>query len=46
MAAKSVNELVDPAVHGTVGVLKSAHKNGKDVKRVVMYVRMSLSFKI
>ena len=36
MAAKSVDELVGPAVHGTVGILKSAHKNGKDVKRIVM----------
>ncbi|KAL7418135.1 putative D-lactaldehyde dehydrogenase [Mrakia frigida] len=36
MTAGSVSELVGPAVQGTVGVLKSAKKNGKDVKRVVV----------
>jgi nucleoside-diphosphate-sugar epimerase len=30
------SKLIDPAVKGTIGVLESAHKNGKKVKRVVI----------
>ncbi|KAG6901798.1 hypothetical protein C0995_007824 [Termitomyces sp. Mi166 len=34
--AASVDELINPAVNGTVGILKSAQKNGSNVKRVVV----------
>ncbi|KAL7416415.1 putative dihydrokaempferol 4-reductase [Mrakia frigida] len=34
--ADEPSELIQPAVDGTIGVLKSALKNGKDVKRVVI----------
>jgi len=29
-------EMVDPALHATTGVFKSAHKNGKNIKRIVV----------
>ncbi|KAG6855973.1 hypothetical protein H0H87_008871 [Tephrocybe sp. NHM501043] len=35
LTAASVNELIGPAVNGTVGILKSAVKNGQGVKRIV-----------
>jgi len=36
MNADDPSEMIQPAVDGTVGILKSALKNGKDVRRVVM----------
>ncbi|KAG6864909.1 hypothetical protein C0991_006438 [Blastosporella zonata] len=36
LSATSVDELVNPAVNGTVGILKSALKNGHGVKRVAV----------
>ncbi|KAG6856805.1 hypothetical protein H0H87_000502 [Tephrocybe sp. NHM501043] len=34
--ATTVDELFEPAVRGTVGILKSAQKNGREVKRVIV----------
>ncbi|PPQ80464.1 hypothetical protein CVT25_001782 [Psilocybe cyanescens] len=34
--AKEPSELIDPAVQGTVGILKSTIKNGQSVKRIVI----------
>ncbi|KAF8332666.1 D-lactaldehyde dehydrogenase [Cantharellus anzutake] len=34
--ANDPKELIDPAVHGTTGILKSIFKNGPNVKRVVI----------
>jgi nucleoside-diphosphate-sugar epimerase len=36
MNADDPKELFDPAINGTLGVLKSIQKNNKDVKRVVI----------
>ncbi|KAG6830276.1 hypothetical protein H0H92_001542 [Tricholoma furcatifolium] len=36
LTAASVKELIEPAVNGTVSILKSAAKNGHGVKRVVV----------
>ncbi|KAG6864719.1 hypothetical protein C0991_007672 [Blastosporella zonata] len=36
MTAASVDELIGPAVNGTISILKSALKNGHGVKRVVL----------
>ncbi|ORX38574.1 D-lactaldehyde dehydrogenase [Kockovaella imperatae] len=33
---KSTDELIQPALHGTTGILKSIQKNNPDVKRVVV----------
>lgn len=42
MKADDPEELVRPAVDGTVGVIKSIKKNNADVKRVVMFVALKL----
>ncbi|KAF9482937.1 D-lactaldehyde dehydrogenase [Pholiota conissans] len=34
--AKNPQEVISPAVQGTIGVLKSAYKNGTNVKRIVV----------
>jgi len=44
MNADDPKELFDPAINGTLGVLKSIQKNNKDVKRVVI-TRSAISWK-
>lgn len=34
--AKTPEEMIDPAVNGTLGVLRSAHKYGTNIKRIVV----------
>lgn len=36
MKAEDPEELIRPAVDGTIGVIKSIKKNNKDIKRVVV----------
>ncbi|KAH6912975.1 D-lactaldehyde dehydrogenase [Coprinopsis sp. MPI-PUGE-AT-0042] len=39
--AKTPAEIIDPAVNGTLGVLKSAQKSGSNVKRIVISSSMA-----